>query len=283
MSFGLFILALIVLHLLVGTVPTAGIAEGAAFRSPVFVALLALLALSCVICCVRRMRGWKALGFHMTHLGVVCVLLGGLIGFLRETKTNVALPIAGRHSIRELPTPDRRSTIPLDFGLTVEKFEVEFYDPNYDLYAPEADTESETDYVFKGTFRPAPDGSVDLGEFGRVPADVMKPSGEWIKQHVLPNGWLLDRQEATPRHFGAQMVLTGPGKNVAKRTLAVNRPVSHAGWRFYLMDYDKRHRRYVVLKARRDPGRLFALGGMVAMMIGTALLCFGRKGRRGAA
>lgn len=65
-----------------------------------------------------------------------------------------------------------------------------------------------------------------------------------------------------------------------EKVLDVNRPVDHSGWRFYLMDYDRESFGYVVIRARRDPGRRIAIAGMCATMIGIALMCFSRSGER---
>jgi len=58
----------------------------------------------------------------------------------------------------------------------------------------------------------------------------------------------------------------------------VNQPVAHGGWLFYLQSYDQMARRFVVLKARRDPGRYPVFTGMWLMIVGVAILCFRRKG-----
>jgi hypothetical protein len=78
-----------------------------------------------------------------------------------------------------------------------------------------------------------------------------------------------------PRAFGVNLTVSSDEGPEEVRRLEVNRPVTHRGWRFYLMSYDEPGQRYVVLTARRDPARSVVIGGMWMVMAGTAWLCWG--------
>ncbi|MDD4871991.1 MAG: cytochrome c biogenesis protein ResB [Kiritimatiellae bacterium] len=84
-----------------------------------------------------------------------------------------------------------------------------------------------------------------------------------------------DKQSSpTPKHFQASLRINTANSSTLSHELAVNHPVEHAGWRFYLMSYDTESRRYVVLSARQDPGRNIVFAGIAMLMIGTTIMCF---------
>jgi hypothetical protein len=87
-----------------------------------------------------------------------------------------------------------------------------------------------------------------------------------------------------PRLFLADMAIQIEGEPVREEKLAVNHPIEIKGWRFYLMSYDSQNRTYVVLTARRDPGRLVVVTGIWMVIAGTVMLGVlglgvGRRGR----
>ena len=84
-------------------------------------------------------------------------------------------------------------------------------------------------------------------------------------------------RQATARHYEADLVFTGP--ETSRQRLRVNHPVTHGGWRFYLTSYDTVARRYIVVTARRDPGRCLVIPGIWMVIAGTAGLCWFRKRR----
>ncbi len=62
--------------------------------------------------------------------------------------------------------------------------------------------------------------------------------------------------------------------------MTVNKPVDHNGWRFYLNSYDRNHQSHITLTARRDPGDKFAVTGIIALIIGIALIFYVRPNNR---
>jgi len=211
-----WLLIVIVLFMLAGVLPVNGESPEVIFRSPVFVLLLGALAVSSLVCCVRRGMRVRQVGFLLTHGGVVVILAGACIGFAVGERSDFAVPVSDRHQVRELPTRDGGS-IDLDFGLTVNSFNVSHYDR----------------------------------------AD--------------------DAGGAVARHYSAGLHLYEDDGTVRDEELTVNHPVAHNGWRIYLMSYDVTAQRYVVLSARRDPGRLPVIGGIWALMIGVAIMCFRKE------
>ncbi|MBN1673293.1 MAG: cytochrome c biogenesis protein ResB [Kiritimatiellae bacterium] len=281
MKFTVWLLAVVVLFLIAGAIPLADGAHTVVFRTPMFVLVLATLGVTLVLCGARHLSLRRA-DFALAHLGVVVILAGAFVGFVAGRKRTFAVPVVAEHTIREIPALDDRQTpIRLDFGITVARFDVAFYEPTYNLYTPvpaPGDRGRAADYVFVKKLALGRDGRLMVDE--RVALDrarLADAGGELREQIVLDDGRVLQIGR-TPKHFAAALRLSRNDQLVREAMLEVNRPVSFAGWRFYLMDYDHQHRRYVVLSARRDPGRLLVIAGIWAVMSGTAVMCWRRSG-----
>ena len=264
------LLTLLALFMIAGVLPARGGGQAVIFASPLFIALLAVLSLLLLGCALRR-RPWRDLGFVLAHGGLVLILLGAFVGFLLGRKAEFAAPISPEHVLHELPGPGEQP-IALPFGLSVTEFSVQFYDPGYHLYRPPQGT---ADYVFERTL--ALQGGerlvIDAGLI--LPASELRDAqGNWVRQHPLPDGRLLQMADPSPRHYEATLRLSHETRPSRQARLRVNHPVSEQGWRFYLMSYDRRDRQYVVLSARRDPGRALVIPGLWAVMLGMAWLCW---------
>ena len=206
---------LLVLFMLAGVFPVQGGIQTAVFYTPVFLLLMAILATLSLTCCWRKKDVFlRKIGFHLTHLGIIVILAGALIGYLTAKKSEFALPISGTHEIKQIPTPDGQSSYDLDFSIAVTNFTVDFYEQ--------------------------------------------------------ANG----RSAGTPKHFQASLQITPQNSPGITHKLEVNHPVEHTGWRFFLMSYDTESRRYVVLSARRDPGRNIVFAGIAMLMFGCSIMCF---------
>lgn len=168
--------------------------------------------------------------------------------------------------------------IELPFGFAVETFEIEHYPPAFGLY----DVSSDTPQRIEGYSHP--EEGLDLGEHGRVEADDLKDAhGHWAQSHPVADGLELRNEGATPRMFHARMHFTQEGADDRTVDMAVNRPVSFGGWRFYLMSYDGQEGAWTVeLSARRDPGRPYVIGGIWMLIVGIAVMCWRKRGKGGA-
>jgi len=87
------------------------------------------------------------------------------------------------------------------------------------------------------------------------------------------------RDRSVPKDFEATLSIVEDG-NESIRMLKVNKPVTVAGWRIYLMSYEMHPSPYVRLLLRRDPGRITVLVGIWLIIVGTALLCWRRESGR---
>ncbi|MFH1731993.1 MAG: hypothetical protein ABIF82_10145 [Planctomycetota bacterium] len=277
------VMIVIVCFLLAGAVPIAGGAQAVVFRTPAFIGLMAVLAAALVVCSVRRRPALRQIGFWLAHLGAAAILLGGFLGHLRETKAQFRMPVGGEQAVRYLGR-DEADRIDLEFGFTVKSLKVERYDPDYALYRPEVsmhDGEERTEYVFVRVVRLPDAGEIDLGPAGNLDVGQLRSNGEWVVQSGLKNGWLLE-QRPVDKHYEAVLLIyeDEDDDEPDEAMLAVNHPVTHNGWRLYLMDYDDRAgQRGVTLLARRDPGRGIVIAGIWCTLIGVTAMCW-LRGRR---
>ncbi len=179
---------LIVLFLLAGAIPLHGGLELAIFRTPVFWALLAILAVWCIIGCCRfkRFKSLRGIGFLLAHGGVALLLLGAAIGLFAGKKTQFAAYI-GASPANELPAP-ANTTYPLDFSLAVTDFKVDYYPPSYHYYAP-PEKEGD-DFTLVKTLKPDMDGTIRLPKHGDIiPKEKLADEdGNWKPQVFLDNG-----------------------------------------------------------------------------------------------
>lgn len=287
MVVAVYILSLLVFLMLTGVLPVGGGGQSVVFRSPVMLALMGALGVDLVVCTVRRRLSWRRAGFYLTHFAVVIILLGAFLGFLVGQETTFRAPISGQHVVRQLPVHEGHP-IELPFGLAVTDFEVTFYDPDYVLYrplSPDANPAEEDDYQRVREVRVARKERLRLGEHGVLDvADLKDEQGGWVDRKVLEDGWLLRKTRATPRRFAAEVLIEEEDGTRRTEELAVNHPIQQRGWRFYLQDYGERFGGFVVLSARRDPGRPLVIPGMYGLILGVAIMCFrGRGGRTNAA
>lgn len=118
-----------------------------------------------------------------------------------------------------------------------------------------------------------------LGSYG----EVQKSDGELLQFgfNIGIQSFEVERTDGEVTQYSAQMRLIGDTDEI--RTLAVNRPVSYGGWKFYLMDYEDSEL-YLSLHAKSDPGNAVFASGLWLIMAGTAVMClriFDGKRRQG--
>jgi cytochrome c biogenesis protein ResB len=200
----------------------------------------------------------------------------------------MVLPVDVRHAIRQVQE-DERSTFDLPFDVTVTKFAVDYYDPDYQVFRPTgaAVTNAADGYAHVTRLSPGKRPTLAVPEYGALPVAELRYAGtegleSWRRQVALTNGWVLQRARPTARHFEADLRFSDAAAG-GNRSLRVNHPVNYGGWRFYLMSHGEEGPPYVVLLARRDPGRPLAVAGIWMLIFGTAMLGFARRRETGPA
>ncbi len=225
----------------------------------------------------------------------VSVQLDGL-DWLSESEAMVKLKVKTRgsevwESAYISPSPNVKSDSPilthlsLPFSVAVNSFRVEHFDPSsYALYDPPGDGEREGEYL--GTYTPGAKG-MSMGAYGDVPpARLRSEDGELVEQVILADQRVLKLLPGSDKYYEAEFAVSENGDDGKPEThnfiMAVNKPVTYGGWRFYLLSYDREHPRprYLTLTARSDPGRNLVIAGIWMLIIGTFMICLMRRGKR---
>ena len=127
------------------------------------------------------------------------------------------------------------------------------------------------------------DGIIRLPKHGDIiPKEKLADEdGNWKPQVFLDNGFLLHKAAPTPKLFEATAQLTLPdGTALPPQPFSVNHPLDFHGWRFYLMSHDTQNNEYIVITARRDPGRGCVIAGIWMIIAGVAVLCWFSQSRK---
>lgn len=277
------IMVVLVLFLLAGAIPIYGGTQIIVFHTPVFVLVAGCLVVYLIVCSCR-LASLRQAAFLLTHLGAVLILAGAFAGFLAGKQGEVSVPVGHEYALSEIPTRDGK-VARLGFDVSVTNFAVERYAPDYALHVPAGSTASSSGsdenrgYTFVKKVRIGKDGFLRLDKHEHLDGAALRnEKGEWTKQHTLSDDRVLQSLGQVDRHYSAALRMTGDDGAARATELTVNHPVEHRGWRFYLMSYDTEREQTVTLAARRDPGRKPVIGGIWALMIGTALLCFRKRG-----
>jgi len=138
------------------------------YRSPFFVALLALLAMNVVVCSVRAFRrpNRRNFGWMLTHTSIIVILIGVFIGTVTSEMGMVKL-YEGTSSA----TVNRGNGTTFDLGFTIalEEFSVQYYDaPIERLVVFHEGTEEAIPATVGREYR-LPDGTAAVKIADRVP------------------------------------------------------------------------------------------------------------------
>ena len=274
-------LTLLVLFLIAGAIPVQDRVHTDLFQTLTFIGLMGVLCLTLMVISLRRRWAPKTVGFLLTHLGAAAILVGGLIGYLTEQKGSIRLPVSGGQTVRYLELSSKAGGVAdLGFSFSVKSFEVDHYEPDYDLYQIKSSRdigrqEKEQEYVRLKTIRNMGEGPLDLGPAGQLDRQRLQDeSGAWLEQYILDNGWLLRRQPAADKRYDVRLLIQDDGMRPVEARVEMNRPFEHRGWRLYLWDYDRESEQDVELIVRRDPGRPVVIGGMWVLIVGTVVMCW---------
>lgn len=279
MTVSVFILGALLLFLLAGAFPMDdNNSQLIVFKTPAFILLSAALALNLLQCCWKH-RGRlsiRRLGFQLTHLGMALTMAGAFIGYMKGDRVSFSVPLVKHIALNRFHGADGNA-VEFAFKITASDFVVNYYPPQYALYRPSR--KEKDDYEYLGTVKVSEETDIlDLKEAGKVPLHELHREKGWRRAYVLTNGYALRLAPATPKHFEALLHLFTEDGEEMERKVMVNHPVNFQDWRFYLSGYDKQMRRYIILSARRDPGRNIVLAGLWTVIAGVPLICFAKAG-----
>lgn len=210
------------------------------------------------------------------HAALALLAIGVYVDYKYEIRTMLVLPADG--TAADSVRTRAGEVLPLGFSLKVDSFDVAHYDNvTYTLHTME---------------QGRPVNPIPLQELG----DKLVAGDEcWDKsllktapgmQHPFylvpgnPPRVILQNPPAVKDYCADCVVNTDHrGRPEHRRQqLRVNEPISCKGWLISLVSYDRHHGKTLVrMQARRAPGRIAALSGMVGLIICSACWCWWKK------
>lgn len=281
------------------------------FHSWLFVALLLLLVINIILCSIEKISSKKkfGLGFFLTHLSLILILLGGFIGGICGKKGYLNLFTSEAVSSFKIGDLD----FPLGFSVTLEKFELE-------KYANKAQDEIGV-YKFNKliTVLPVqigreyslsdgtkvrieqfiPDFTMDMkthevlsrSDSPNNPAlriKVIDSKGNAEEQWLFANfpnfkmkpsdtcpicQFVYKRAEGKIKNFKSLVKFAKSGLE-QKVEIKVNHPFKFQKFTFYQTNYDKDNLNYSGLQVVYDPGVPLVYLGFIALMFGLTMVLF---------
>lgn len=211
------------------------------------------------------------------HAALALLAVGVYVDYKYEVCCMLVLPTDGSAAVDSVTLPGGKKE-PLGFSLKVETFSVAHYDNvSYTLYSMEQGRP-----VNPVTVKEQGDRLIAGSE--SWPKSLLKTAPGMQQPFCLlpgtPPRVILQNLPAVKDYCASCLVNTDHrGRPEQRRQqLRVNEPISCKGWLISLVSYDTHHGKTLVrLKARRAPGRIAALSGMVGIIVCTACWCWGKK------
>lgn len=211
------------------------------------------------------------------HAALALLAVGVYVDYKYEVRTMLVLPADGSACADSVQLPDGVKE-PLGFSLKVESFDVSHYDNvSYSLYTmAQGRAGHPVPLTERGDRLVAGNESWDKSLLKTAPG-LPQP---FYRVPGNPPRIILQNPPAVKDYCAHCVVDTDyRGRPEQRRQqLRVNDPISCKGWLISLVSYDTYQGRTLVrLQARRAPGRIAALSGMVGIIICTACWCWWRK------
>jgi cytochrome c biogenesis protein ResB len=286
------------------------------YHSPLFILLLAAFGVNLTSCTLLRLRlQLRSLGFLATHIGVLLILVGAVIGGAYGIRgmMQLATDEVSNHFIT-----DRQTLKELPFSIRLNRFSVEYY--KFSKYHNFGDLLAFDDDGYLIAEVPAEIGresliighSIKILDF--VPDFVIDQTGEVATRSQLPENpalrvsiragdkttarWLFSNFPGMEHHFAGEevlpfhllfkfqeriksyksdvSVLNSTGSELLRQTIEVNAPLSYGGYVFYQMDYDEAHYNWSLMQAVRDPGVPVVYAGFCLLTFGIFFILYAK-------
>ncbi len=214
------------------------------------------------------------------HVALTVLAIGLYVDYKYEVRAVLLLPADGSVSADKVHlTQDTKE--PLGFSLKVEAFSVSYYDNvNYTLYAMEQGRPVRpVQLAVQGNKLVAGDEHWDKNLLQTAPG-ILYPF------YTVPGNppRIIVQNPPVVKDYCAHCLVNTDYRGRAEQRreqLRVNAPLSCKGWLISLVGYESHHGRTLVrLQARRAPGRIAALSGMVGVIICTACWCWWKEEER---
>lgn len=211
------------------------------------------------------------------HAALALLAIGVYVDYRYEVRGMLVLPADGSISVDALQLSDGARE-PLGFSLKVESFSVACYDNvSYTLYTMEQGIPVRpVPLTEQGAKLIAGKESWDKGMLKTAPG-MQQP---FYLVPGTPPRIILQNPPAVKDYCAHCLVKTDHrGRpETRKQQLRVNEPISCKDWLISLVSYDSHHGRTLVrMQARRAPGRIAALSGMVGVIICSACWCWWKR------
>lgn len=212
------------------------------------------------------------------HWALVLIALGAYLDYCGEQRIPVSMTAGSTEKLSEVRTADG-ATLPLDFTLALEQFELTRYDTrSYTLHRFEQGRwQAVCPLTENGGALTLPDGkSVQVADLRTAPG---MPHPFLLLQGGVAQLIMQDVPPVREYKVLCRVDTLYRGRPETRRvTIKVNEPLSCKGWVVYLMNYrETADGTRVELLLRRAPGRLMALAGMVGLILCCAFWCWGRS------
>lgn len=226
-------------------------------------------------------------------IGVVLILAGSGVSYIREIKASVILPVNNREFSLKGITTSGGKLVDFGFSLALKSFEILRYKPDFAIYGPDNQLQRKARIANNGILDFSPYGKFREVSFidsvnitGNSPQctihllsgakeDVVLVEGSArTESRALKNGYTLKMLKPVDKQYKAILRFTTDNGVITEKALAMNRPAEFKGWLFYFTSYDSQSFQYVVLTARRDPGRLMTIAGILILMAGVIVMFY---------
>lgn len=263
----IILIAAAILLLITGASPILGVP--AVYKSApmlligLFTAVLSLFAAFFI-------RG-RNIGLCLLHAGSFLILAGAYMDFVSEQKMTGSFYVGEEY----YPNSAGQTHAP-DFRFVIRDFKVDYYSlPVYALMEGKTRQELEEGVITNDAIV-FPDHHLSL-PLARMEAVASTPHPFLFLEG---SKLVYMKKPAVEKYYEADFLITDQD-STHEYKMAVNHPVTHNGWRFYLMNHGKQDNRQIVsLIVRHAPGRLWVKTGILLLVAGTFLFSFFRRKRK---
>lgn len=252
------VLAATLFLVLVGADPFLG--KPQVFRSGVMLGLLGVLALLCLWALVKNHVKRPLLS--LAHLGCLLMAIGSTLDFATEQKLNFGMYVGQQYQSDKIYDKARDLAIPVGFNYGITDFHIEYYPDTYTLHALDA-----KQVLLKG------EAKEENGLIRFVDAAIEVPIVEMEEKNMLmlpDSKHIIVRKGGLEKSYNAKFILNGE-----LHDFGVNKPITYDGWKFYMMSHGlSGTQQYVRMIVRNAPGRLWMIGGITLLLVGSTAWCW---------
>lgn len=232
----------------------------------------------------------RKIGFYALHIGLVLVLIGSFMYFLKGQSYQMTFPVDTSGYYTVIATTEENEKLDLLMDIKVVDAVTEYYSPTYSIY--HINTETQTMELVESDLELV-DGYLDLGPYGGTnmseaeinAALTTNPTTGSTYYYITSNTALI--QSITPSYYEAKFILASAeyeeyyGSEDTPLSLTVNHPLRKGGWKIYLLAVSgSGEGAYVTFLFKKDPGEIVTYIGIGLLVIGSFISCFMRTGKK---